>query len=631
MNSQAQNLGRGSFYVRRVAFVAAIGGFLFGYDLGVIGAAIPYLKDQFGLSGVTLGFATGSAVLGCLLGPFLGGWLCDTIGRKRTMIVASLLLALSALLTAIPEDIVVFNFFRAIGGLGVGLCSIASPMFIAEVSPPHKRGSLGLMYQLAIVVGHIIAPFVAYFIVQLEPDPTLTWRWMFASEMIFVLVFVTFVLFLPYSPRWLAQKGRYEEAQAVLSDMDGPQNAKVEIAVIKQSLGQETGSLGDFLKPGLRYALLIGLLLAFFNNWTGWSVIAGYIPLLFEMSGVEDRALAILQFATTYFFMGLMTLVSLLLMDRVGRRPLWLVASVMMAVITAIAGAIFHYEITGIWVLVIIMLTTVPHGIALGGIPWLMISEIYPTRIRAKAVAVTTTFLWLTIYSGAQLFPVITNLSERAFLSAAKLSLTSTSVSFVDSNLDVITSSANEFRTSDFRPGQKITVSGSSKVANSGTFTVYAVFPPSLVVSGKTLANEGAGAWVSLVSENGELLRSKTIGFADSNLDLIMDSQKGLSQSGFKTPQRITIKGSTNGLNDKTVTLAEVTDEQILLKSGDSIIEQRAGAEVTLQVGSLGWAFWLFTLVSLLSLVFGMFMMPETKDRNLEEIGASWVKPEPKP
>jgi SP family arabinose:H+ symporter-like MFS transporter len=158
--------------------------------------------------------------------------------------------------------------------------------------------------------------------------------------------------------------------------------------------------------------LLIGVLLAFFNNWTGWSVIGGYVPMLFEMSGLEDRSQAILQFAVSYGFMGLMTLVSLLLMDRVGRRILWLFASLLMATITFATGLVFHFQLSGIIVLIVIILCTVPHGIALGGIPWLMMSELFPTRLRAKAVSITTTVLWCTILSGAYLFPAIAATSE---------------------------------------------------------------------------------------------------------------------------------------------------------------------------------------------------------------------------
>ena len=426
----SEDCGDRRTYVRFIAFVAAIGGFLFGFDLGMIGAANIYLRDQFQLNDAQFGFATASAVLGCILGPFLGAWLCDAIGRKRTMIIAALLLAVSAVFTAVPDflprmpdtaTLTVFNVFRAVGGLGVGLCSIASPMYIAEVAPPARRGGLGLMYQLAIVVGHIAAPAIGYGIVVLLPPSDgpaaiawqQPWRWMFFSETVCVLLFVSFVFRLPRSPRWLAQKGRYEEALDVLTRIDGPEYARREIEEIRASLAEEPGGWSELFAPGMRYALLIGVLLAFFNNWTGWSVIGGYVPMLFEMSGLDDRARAILQFAVTYGFMGLMTVVSLLLMDRVGRRPLWLFASLLMAAITAVTGLVFHFHVTGPVVLLVIILCTVPHGIALGGIPWLMMSELFPTRIRAKAVSVTTTFLWITIFSGAYLFPALTSASIR--------------------------------------------------------------------------------------------------------------------------------------------------------------------------------------------------------------------------
>jgi sugar porter (SP) family MFS transporter len=427
--SDTETSGRSPAYIFLVAFVAAIGGFLFGFDLGMIGAANVYLKDQFHLNDAQLGLATTSAVLGCMFGPFLGAWLCDAIGRKTTMLVASFLLAVSAVVTAVPDMLpgtsgqsamVVFNVFRIVGGLGVGLCSIASPMFIAEVAPPEKRGRLGLMYQLAIVVGHIVAPAIGYLVVISLPRTEgvaeivwqQPWRWMFASETVCVLLFVMFVFALPRSPRWLAQKARDDDALAVLARIGGPEYAKQELEEIRGSLDQEVGGWGELFAPGMRYALLIGVLLALFNNWTGWSVIGGYIPMLFEMSGLEDRAQAILQFAVTYGFMGLMTLVSLLLMDRVGRRPLWLFASLLMAAITFATGMVFHYELTGIVVLIVIILCTVPHGIALGGIPWLMMSELFPTRIRAKAVSITTTFLWATIFSGGYIFPTLTTASE---------------------------------------------------------------------------------------------------------------------------------------------------------------------------------------------------------------------------
>jgi len=395
-----------------VVFVASIGGFLFGYDLSLIGAANVFLKDQFQLSEQLLGFTTASAALGCVFGPFLGAWLCDAVGRERTMMLAAGLLAAGALMTALATSINMFNAFRIIGGIGVGLCSVASPMYIAEIAPPKQRGSLGVMYQLAIVVGSTAAPLVAYGLVRTLPD-TVSWRWMFGSQIAVVLGFIGFLFLLPRSPRWLAERGRIEEARQVLVRLHGPEAAEPELQEIQQSLSQEAGGLQELLQPGMRYALLVGLLLGFFNNWTGWSAMGGYIPMLFEMSGVQQRHVALLQFSFTYVAMAVLTIASSRLIDRVGRRPLWLFASVFMALITAGTGAVFHYQVHGWPVLGVILLCALPHGLALGPLPWLMMSEIFPTRIRAKAVALTTTFLWLIIYTAAQLFPMLIGFSQR--------------------------------------------------------------------------------------------------------------------------------------------------------------------------------------------------------------------------
>ncbi len=257
-------------YVFLISFIATIGGFLFGYDLSLIGAANSFLKDQFHLGEAALGFTTASAALGCVLGPFLGAWLCDRIGRERTMMVAAALLAAGALMTAFAQTIFLFNVFRILGGVGVGLCSIASPMYIAEVAPARMRGRLGVMYQLAIVIGSTVAPLAAYVMVRIFPD-TVSWRWMFGSQMVFVVLFACFLFLLPPSPRWLAERGRFAEAARVLSRVHGPEIADVELREIKAALAEEPGGFAELWQPGIRRALRIGLLLAFFNNWTGWS------------------------------------------------------------------------------------------------------------------------------------------------------------------------------------------------------------------------------------------------------------------------------------------------------------------------------------------------------------------------
>ena len=410
--SNASGAAQSKLFAFGAAFVASVGGFLFGYDLAIVCGANLYLKEVFHLSQAEFGFATGSAALGCICGPFLGAWLCDAIGRNRTMMVACALLGIGSVFTAIPRDITTFNVFRIVGGVGVGLCSVASPMYISETSPPRLRGSFGIMYQLAIVVGSVMAPFVSYLIVK-STSADVCWRWMFASEILPVVVFLGLLWLLPQSPRWLAGRGRMEEAAAVLARVDGADFARKELEQIQAALKEETGRFSELFAPGMRYALLIGLLLAFFNNWTGWSVMGGYIPMLFEASGMQDRSRAFLQFAVTYGFMGVVTLVACWTVDRVGRRPLWLAASALMILVTALTGAVFHFRLNGWPVLVVIILCTVPHGLALGPLPWLMMSEIFPTRLRGRAVSLTTAFLWVTIYSGAQLFPLMTDYSEK--------------------------------------------------------------------------------------------------------------------------------------------------------------------------------------------------------------------------
>ena len=564
---ESTNASPSSRFAFETAFVAAIGGFLFGFDLGMIGAANVYLRDQFQLSDAQFGFATASAVLGCILGPGLGAWLCDAIGRKRTMLAASILLALSAIVTAVPDmlgsgsaesTMLVFNVFRFVGGMGVGLCSVASPMYIAEIAPARKRGAMGLMYQLAIVVGHAVAPLIAFVIVYILrvcynvteaalPDTAWlqAWRWMFFSETLCVVLFVAFVVRLPFSPRWLAEKDRFDEAEAVLARVDGPDYARLEMAEIRSSLDAERGNWSQVFAPGMRFALLAGILLTFFNNWTGWSVIGGYIPRLLELAGF-NRESAIGNFVAVYVAMGLMTVVSLLLMDRLGRRPLWIVASLMMAAITCATGFLFYYEVTGWPILVILGLVTVPHGIALGGIPWLMMSEMFPTRLRAKAVALTTTVLWIFIFSGVYLFPIITGFSQQHLLTARKVTLTTNTISFHDANPDYLQQTGGDFDESGFRPGNQVTLIGASVPENNGTYTIASV-----------------------------------------------------------GPERLTLKRSAH------------------------LVNEPSGAEVTVQVGSVAPAFWLFTGICMLSVLFGLTIMPETKDRTLEEIGASWQKHEP--
>ncbi len=402
---------QGKLYAFLIAFISAVGGFLFGYDLAIIGGANVFLKEQFHLSDKMFGFTSASAGLGCVIGPLLGAWLCDRLGRRNTLLAACFLLAVGSIFTAVPSEMITFNVFRIVGGIGVGLCSIASPVYTNEIAPARWRGGLGLMYQLAIVVGSILAACVAWLLARWL-SAGISWRWMFGSELVFVVVFAFLLLMVPESPRWLAERGYLKKAWAVFARIDGPEFADSELAEIQESLSAESGTLKELFAPGLRMALVVGLGLALFNNSTGWTGMCSYLAYLFEAAGFR-RSDAIFQFLLAYGFMGLMTLAACFLVDRAGRRPLWLVSSLVMVAANVLMGLVFHLQITGPLVLATVFLCAIPHSFALGSLPWLMMSEIFPTRIRARAVAITTTFIWAVCFLAQYLFPVIAGLSKR--------------------------------------------------------------------------------------------------------------------------------------------------------------------------------------------------------------------------
>lgn len=400
-----------------ISFVAAIGGFLFGYDLVVISGAQLYIEDYFQLDASGLGFAMASAMIGCMIGPVVGMWMCDRWGRKSTLIFSAVVLAIGTIGTAVPRDIITFNVFRIVGGVGVGLASVASPMYIAEISPASMRGRLVLMYQMAILLGCSLSVLVAYGLARsLGPD---SWRWMFASELVPLAAFSLMLPFIPRSPRWLASKGRLDEAYQVLARIDGPEHAQREMTAIQAALGDETGAWSELFQPGIRRALLIGVLLAIFNQLTGWSGIAFYLPKIFQIGGWTEKTGAILQTFIIQASGIVLTAISIWLVDRVGRRILWNATSAAMVAAMLLGGFVFYFQMTGSVVLLVVMLCAIPHMLGLGSLPWLIMSEIQPTRVRGKAVAISTTILWVAAFAGTYLFPWLANLSEERLGSIA--------------------------------------------------------------------------------------------------------------------------------------------------------------------------------------------------------------------
>jgi SP family arabinose:H+ symporter-like MFS transporter len=291
-------------------------------------------------------------------------------------------------------------------------------MYIVEVSPARLRGRLGIMFQLAVCIGALLAVLADYFLAK-HLSPHWSWRWMFASEMVPIVGFLIGLCFIPYSPRWLAKQGRYDEALAVLTRIEGPDVARAEIKRIKDAGTEQPGSFSDLLLPGMRRALAIGLLLAFFHNFSGWTGIALYLPTLFQKAGYAEVSDALFQsvfvFAATIF----LTLIPIWLADRIGRRPLWNGTTLAKAAILVVAGLTFHFHATGIWVVVVVSLIAVPHAIGTAPLPWLMMSEIYPTRVRAKAVAITTAMVWVGAFTTPFVFPMVIAYSEQTIGSIA--------------------------------------------------------------------------------------------------------------------------------------------------------------------------------------------------------------------
>lgn len=405
----APETGKRPCLVYLIATVAAVGGFLFGYDLSIISGAMLFLKPEFSLAPSQVGFAMGSALLGCMAGPLLGAALGDRLGRKRTLVFAGLLFAAGAVGSAMSHGIFQFNLFRFLGGVGVGLASVVSPMFIAEMSPPRIRGALVTVNQLAVVVGLTCAVIVSYFLSFGEH-----WRWMLASNAAPVPIFVIGLLFVPESPRWMAQKGRQKEALEVLTWIDGRENAESEMRDILAPDGEQ-GRWRELFRPGLRFAVLIACSIAVFSQITGASILTMYMPSVFQDAGYDAPSDAILANVIMSLWYVLCTVAALVAVDRIGRKPLLLMGTMGMAVGMAILGALFHSHATGMYVVLTMFLVMGAYLVSLAPLSWLIMSEIFPNRLRGKAMAMGSVSVWLAAFLTANFFPTMVDRFKTAF------------------------------------------------------------------------------------------------------------------------------------------------------------------------------------------------------------------------
>jgi len=394
-----------SMFVWMVTAVAALGGLLFGFDTAIISGALPFLRQEFELSSIMQGWVVSSIILGCGAGALVAGRLSDPFGRKNLLIACAALFAISGIGTGIADSIYTLIFFRIFGGVAVGIAAILSPMYIAEISPANIRGRLVTLYQLAIVCGILLAFLSSYLLAGLGES---SWRWMFISQVIPSLAFFGALFFVPESPRWLAMHDRHDEAKAILESVGGYEYADQEIIKIKESFNQINDSSWKLLlKPENRKIILIGITVAVFSQITGINAILYYAPIIFERagSGIDSALLQTLGIGLTNF---LFTLMAIWLIDKTGRKPLLLIGSMLMGIFLLILSICFYAKILeGPWVFLCLMGYIASFAATLGPVTWVYLSEAFPNRIRAHAMAIATLALWLANFIATFTFPIL--------------------------------------------------------------------------------------------------------------------------------------------------------------------------------------------------------------------------------
>ena len=408
-------------YIWTIALVAALGGLLFGYDWVVIGGAKPFFERYFGLDNEFVrGWANSCALLGCLAGALLAGLLSDRFGRKRLLFFSAFLFAVTSLGNAWAQTFTLFVLWRMLGGVAIGLASNLSPMYIAEVAPATLRGRLVSINQLTIVIGILLAQFVNWWIVRDLPSGasdeflaeswyvSMGWRWMFGLTAVPSLLFFVGMFAVPESPRWLAVNGERKAACRVLERIGGESYAAAALAEIEATLvcGAEQVNYRQLLHPKIAKVLLLGVVLAVFQQWCGINVIFNYAEEIFQAAGY-DISDVLANIAWTGSVNLAFTFVALGFVDRMGRRPLMLFGASALALIYAAMGGCYFAAVPGWPLLLLVLAAIAAYAMSLAPVTWVVISEIFPNRIRGAAMSVAVTSLWMACILLTLTFPIL--------------------------------------------------------------------------------------------------------------------------------------------------------------------------------------------------------------------------------
>lgn len=410
------NLG----YVWLISSVAAMGGLLFGWDWVVIGGAKVFFQRYFELTTEKqIGWANSCALVGCLFGALLAGVLSDKFGRKRLLILSALMFAVTSIGDALAHNFSIFITWRLLGGVAIGLASSLSPMYISEIAPAQMRGKLVSINQLTIVVGVLLAQVVNWAIGRGLPTGATDemirnswigqqgWRWMFGVTAAPAVLFLLGMFFVPESPRWLAKNGRKNDAKTVLTKIGGESYASAAVAEIDSTLASEELQrvrFSDLFQRKMLKVLALGMVLAVFQQWCGINSIFNYAEEIFHAAGY-DISEVLKQMAWTGSVNLVFTFVALGTVDRLGRRPLMLLGAAGLAIIYTAVGLCYHYHVQGFPVLLLVLAAIACYSMSLAPVTWVVISEIFPNRIRGAAMSVAVMALWTACFILTYAFP----------------------------------------------------------------------------------------------------------------------------------------------------------------------------------------------------------------------------------
>lgn len=391
-------------FIFLISLIAAFGGLLFGFDIAIFSGTIPFIKPYYNLSDAQLGWTGSSLYIGCIIGTLITGVITDRFGRKLPLIISAAIFTVSSVLMGWAVNYETLILWRIIAGVGVGAASMLSPLYIAEISPAAVRGKMVSINQLTIVSGILLAYLSNYLLADLENN----WRWMFTSGALPAGCFFICVFLVPESPRWLISHSKIDKAKDVLEKIVLSTNVDGELQAIQQGVEREVkGKVSDLLKPGIKFIVALGITLAVFQQISGANAVFFYAPIIFEKAGMNVNDQLFQQILIGGINL-LFTLVAMQLVDRLGRKKLMLSGSLLMSLWLSLIGLCFYFNLfNGYTLSFLVLIFIATYATTLAPVTWVLISEIFPTKIRGIAVSVATCMLWVACFALAYGFPVL--------------------------------------------------------------------------------------------------------------------------------------------------------------------------------------------------------------------------------